>query len=316
MKSLVKNYPLPICGLVLGATSIGNLLKDLGWTVIGNLYGIFGMFIMFFMMLKIIFYFPEVIKELRQPILASVSPTFSMSWMVICTYLIQFLPQKVVLPIWLISVGIHLALMFYFTFHFALRPPYKIQKVFPSWFIMYVGIGVITLTSGKFYLPIGLVMFYVGLVFYLCLLPFVLYRMYKVKDLPESTLPLTTILAAPGSLLLAGYLKAFSNPQFWMVIGLFLLSQVLYMMVLFLVKKHLALPFYTSHSGFTFPLVITATACYRVELFLANTSWQTVIPIIRVLRYMEVIIAALIVIYVYLRYVKDLIEKNFLGQNS
>lgn len=313
MKSLIKNLPLPVCGLILGATSVGNLLKDLGLTVVGNLYGICGMFFMLLVMLKVVFYFPEILQELKQPVIASVSPTFSMSWMIICTYLLPILPYSVVFFLWGISVLIHLSLMVYFTLTFAVSPPQNIQKIFPSWFIMYVGVGVITVTSVKFYLPLGLVMFYLGLILYLFLLPLVLYRMYKVKDLPESALPLTTILAAPGSLLLAGYLKAFSSPVYFLVISLFVLSQVLYGVALTWVKKNLALPFYASYAAFTFPLVITATACYGMEKYLAGNIFQ---PVVRILRYIEVLVAALIVVYVFFRYGKDLIEKNLLRKES
>ncbi len=46
---------------------------------------------------------------------------------------------------------------------------------------------------------------------YLILLPIILYRITKVKEIPEPALPTIVILAAPASLCLAGYMNSFQN---------------------------------------------------------------------------------------------------------
>lgn len=55
----------------------------------------------------------------------------------------------------------------------------------------------------------GKAAFWFGFVTYLILLPIVIYRVLKVKGMPEQTLPTIAIFAAPASLLLAGYMKSF-----------------------------------------------------------------------------------------------------------
>ncbi|MCI1842063.1 MAG: C4-dicarboxylate ABC transporter, partial [Lactococcus lactis] len=36
--SFLKQIPLPICGLILGLISLGNLLYSKGYDILGNLY--------------------------------------------------------------------------------------------------------------------------------------------------------------------------------------------------------------------------------------------------------------------------------------
>ncbi len=58
------------------------------------------------------------------------------------------------------------------------------------------------------------------------------------------TRPLITIVAAPGSLCLTGYLKNFAEPNFYLVVALFALSQVLYFVVLSMLPRLFKLRFY------------------------------------------------------------------------
>lgn len=101
---------------------------------------------------------------------------------------------------------------------------------------------------------LGQVNFWIGLFLYLLLLPFIIHRVFKVKNMPDPTLPLITIIAAPGSLLLTGYLKAFPEPQAWLVVPLLILSQVLYWFIITRIVKLITLPFLPKLRGLHLPL--------------------------------------------------------------
>ncbi|MGX7163495.1 TDT family transporter [Enterococcus massiliensis] len=301
MKKLIRIVPIPMCGLILALVSLGNLLKEAGLVVFGTGLGIIGGILMLLIFGKLIFYPKEIAKELQQPVIASVAPTFTMALMVICTYLTDFpIISQQIRYVWLLLVGLHWGLMFYFTWRFVVSKKFQWENLFPSWFIVYVGIGVISVTAGKFYPIVGQVMFWVGLVLYLALLPFILYRVFIFKKMPQATLPLTTIIAAPGSLCLTGYLKIVTQPSEFLVLSLFFLSQILYFLVLFQGKRLLKIPFFPSYAAFTFPLVISATACFQVQKFLFIHQVDTgFLPILVVI---EMGIAVAIVLYVLARY--------------
>ena len=90
MKNFLKIIPIPICGLILGLASLGNLFKDYHHVALGNLTGGISMILMIFIFVKLFILFEHTKQTLHDPIIASVSPTFTMSLMVICTYFVSY----------------------------------------------------------------------------------------------------------------------------------------------------------------------------------------------------------------------------------
>lgn len=261
MKKFLKTVPIPMCGLILGLASLGNLMKEYNSPIIGNLMGSVAGLLMLLILVKLFFLPHHTIKNLQDPIVASVAPTFTMAMMVLCTFLTAIPALSVIAKgLWLAAVVVQYLLIFYFTYTFVIRPSVRMEHVFPSWFIVYVGIGVIAVTSPSFSIVLGQINFWIALIFYLLILPIILYRVFIHQQMPEATLPLTTIVAAPGSLCLTGYLKAFAEPNMPLVIGLLILSQILYLITLFKVLPLRKINFYPSYAAFTFPLVISAIA--------------------------------------------------------
>ena len=77
--------PIPICGLILGMVSLGNLLYSLGYANWDHLLCTWQS-LNDFSYLKIIFTMKHALSTLDDPIIASVSPTFTMALMVICVF--------------------------------------------------------------------------------------------------------------------------------------------------------------------------------------------------------------------------------------
>lgn len=254
MKNFLKIIPIPICGLILGLASLGNLFKDYHHVALGNLTGGISMILMIFIFVKLFILFEHTKQTLHDPIIASVSPTFTMSLMVICTYFVSYESiAPIVKFIWLCAVIFQVILVFYFNYHHVIKADLSIEAIYPSWFIIYVGFGVITVTAGNFFPLIGKIFFWISLICYAFLLPIIIKRVFFVRNMAHPTRPLITIVAAPGSLCLTGYLKNFAEPNFYLVVALFALSQVLYFVVLSMLPRLFKLRFYPSYAAFTFP---------------------------------------------------------------
>lgn len=305
-KQFLKRVPIPMCGLILGLASLGNLLFSLGYPILSTFYSVLSCGLMGIIVLKIIFTMAHTVKSLDDPIVASVSPTFTMSWMVICVFLNRLFPgAPLVHFIWLIAVLLHFALMIYFVVIHIFPEKIELKHVYPSWFITFVGIGVIPNTSAAFNIELGQIIIWVALFFYLILLPLILKRVFIHKQMKEATLPLITIITAPGSLCLAGYLSVVEDKSKILVILLFILSQTLYILTLYLLLKLLKLPFYPSYAAFTFPLVISATAINQTEQFLSPGH---VLYVFDFFKHLEIIIALCVVSYVFVTYLRYLIK--------
>lgn len=305
MGHIIRKYPLPIAGLILGLAALGNLVQSYG-NIFRNTLGIVAGILLILFILKLTTYPKQVKEDLNNPVIASVFPTFSMAIMLLSTYLKPYL-STFAFGMWLTGLAIHIILILWFSVKFISK--FNIKQVFPSWYIVYVGIVIASVTGNVYgMITIGKIAFWFGLTTYIILLYVVLKRVIKVKELPEPTLPTLAILAAPASLLLAGYMNSFSEKNITLVYILMALSFIFYVVVLFMLPKLLKLKFYPSYSGFTFPLVISGISMKLTNGFLINSNQA--ITSLKYLVHFQVILSVLITLYVLIKYVQFLISNN------
>lgn len=253
----LKKYPLPIAGLILAILALGNLLKPYG-EGLRTVLGLIGGILYLIYLIKLIVFNTKLSEALEHPVVASVFPAFTMATMLVPTYIKPYAPALVPV-IWYIGVIGHVVLYLWFSKNHVLN--FSIKKVFPSWYIVYVGIAVGSVSSPAVeQLKVGQIAFWLAFVSYFAILPFVLYRVWKVGEIPEPAKPTLIVLSAPASLLLAGYLSAFEVKSATMVYLLATLSYLFYFIALYYLPKLMMSKFSPSFSAFTFPLVISAIA--------------------------------------------------------
>ncbi len=265
MLEVVKKVPTPIAGLMLAFAAAGNLMASYGMGI-RNLFGVISFIIFILIVVKNLME-PDSLKgDLENSVVASVIPTFFMGGMILSTYLKPYIGSGAFIG-WIICVVLHLVMILFYTKKFIMD--FKIQKIFPSIFVVYVGIVVGSVTAPAYGMQgLGRILFWLGFVSYLVLLPIAGYRAVKVRGIPEPALPTLVIFAAPASLCLAGYLSSFSEINMKMVVFLMVLSLTMYFTVLALLPKLFRLKFYPSYSAFTFPMVISAIAMKKTSGYL------------------------------------------------
>ena len=306
MTRLVKKAPVPIAGLMLALAATGNLIVNYG-SIYRSIFGIIAAVIFLLLTSKMVTDSQTVMAGLKKnPVIASVIPTYSMTVMILATYIKPYLPS-LAYGVWVAGLLIHGLLIIYFTKNYIFI--FDIKKVFPSYFVVYVGIVVGSVTAPAFNaLGIGQIIFWFGFISYLVLLPIVLYRVFKTKGIPEPAIPTITIFAAPASLCLAGYMSSFAVKNMFLVGFLTGLSLLMTFGVLLYMIKMLRLKFYPSYAAFTFPFVISAIAIKKTNGFLISAGKE--IGLLKRLVLIEELIAVLIVIYVLIRYLNFLfVEK-------
>ena len=187
--------------------SLGIYFYSLGYATIGTIYCVLGSLLMILVILKIIFTMKHALSTLDDPIIASVSPTFTMALMVICVFLDRIFTNAAWINVlWIGAVILHFILMIYFV----------AVHIFPTksnWNI-FIQAGLLRLSALALFLILlnclsmsWEKLFLGSVVLYLLLLPILIKRITKSKEMPESTIPLLTIMTAPGSLCLAGYIS-------------------------------------------------------------------------------------------------------------
>ncbi|MEN6462450.1 MAG: TDT family transporter [Syntrophomonas sp.] len=297
MQQVFRSIPVPMSGLMLALASAGSLFYSYGERY-RLILGVISSIILLALVMKIIFDSQGVREDLKNPAIAGIAASFPMAIVVFSTYL-QPKFSLIAYLIWLAGISIHAIFAIYYTKRVILD--FHIHKIFPSCFVVYVGIAVGSLTAPVFNaLEFGKILFWFAFISYLILLPVISYRVIAVKEIPEPLLPTITIFAAPASLCLAGYLNSFSDKNivlFWLLVSL---SISMLITVLFYMPKMLKSKFYPSYSAFTFPIVVSAIAIKNTNVFL--TQIHIKVPFINYLVHIEELLAIIVLLYVLTRY--------------
>ena len=297
--NLIKNIPIPIAGLILALVSMGNLLNDIH-PYLKYLFGTIGLIFLVLLLLKVILY-PKIIKnDLKNPIILSSSGTFSMSLMVLSTYINSF-SGDLALSIWILGVALHILLIIYFTYHYIIRN-FNINTVYPSWWIVFIGITMGAITAHVHGLDeIGFLFFLFGFLSMLITLPLVIYRYLRYPNEEDSNKPLICIFTAVMSILIVGYTNSVNAVSNEFLILLYAFAFAFFLFASYMVYEYRNLDFYPSFSAFTFPFVITAIASTEVFKIFGSGIFNYIILI-------QTIIAVILVICVVFRYLKYLIS--------
>lgn len=299
MKEMIKRVPIPLCGVMLGTAALGNLLQSYS-EGIRYVCGIIAGILLIFVMLKLILFREAVKEDMKNPIIASVTGTFSMTLMLLSTYVEPFIGWAAY-DIWLLAIVLHIALIVYFTVKFIMK--LRMQKVFASYFIVYVGIAVVAVTAPMYdKTGIGTAAFWFGFVSLIVLFVFVTVRYMKYKEIPDSAKPLICIYAAPMSLCIAGYVQSVTPKSYEMLVTMFAVASILYVFALVKAVGYLKLPFFPSYASFTFPFVISAIASKQTMECLVNMGYS--IPALQYVVLAETMIAVLFVMYTLVRFLQ------------
>ena len=299
---MIEKIPLPICGVILALFSLGNLLNDTH-PLLKAICATVGMIFLILIISKLILY-PEKIKaDFQNPILTSNSGTFSMSLMLLSTYLSPFMPN-IAFGIWILGVALHILLMIYFTSHFIIHN-FNILTVYPSYWIVYVGITMGAITAHAHNLEeIGIIFFIVGFIAMILTMPLIIYRYIKYTDIPNGNKPLICIFTAVLSILIVGYINSFNTISNEFLMVMYIFACILYIFAFVKFIEYRNLEFYPSFAAFSFPFVISGLATKGVISKIGpNIILNNILNI-------ETVIATVIVAYVLMKYIKFLSRKS------
>ena len=295
---MIEKIPIPICGLILAFLSLGNLLNDTH-PLLKVICGIIGIVLLILILSKLVLYPKKIKEDFKNPIIASNSGTFSMSLMILSTYISPFMPS-IAYGIWILGVALHILLIVYFTHHFIIRN-FNISTVYPSYWIVFVGITMGAITAHAHNLDeIGFIFFLVGFIGMIFTFPLVIYRYINYKDIPNANKPLICIFTAILSILIVGYLNSYNDISIEFLMIMYIFACIFYIFALTKLIEYRNLEFYPSFAAFTFPFVISGLATKGVISKIGSSI------ILNSVLSIETVIATAIVLYVLIRYMKFL----------
>ena len=254
MKAFFSKIPLALSSLLLALFSLSNQISQ---------YALFSQGIWCLASIGLVLILgrlwlgkDQTKEDLKNTVIASSFPSFFMALFLFFTRLPISLTGQTAL--WLCLLLVYLAYIIFFSYRF-LRS-FKLEDVYPSWFVVYVGPAISLVTAPStisitFKATIlGLTGLAAGLLFIL-----IFYRLFRIKVSPGLQASLA-VLAAPLALLITAYLKSGQEINSLLLVGLLLSSQVFYFYGLGLFTRLVNKGFVPLFAAFSFPLVNSANA--------------------------------------------------------
>ena len=302
----LKRVPLPLSGVALGFAALGNLIAayNMSFKVICGVLAFIGLILITGKYLSDIEAFTT---DMKNPVIASVSGTYTMALMLLAVYVKPVVPAFAI-ALWYIAIVLHFILIIYFTLNIVLKIkiPDEMMKIAASFFIVYVGIAVASVTAPAFKnMALGQICFWIGFILYIPFFIYVSYRYIKLGNKKIEAKALACIYAAPASLCVAGYIGSFEQKNILFLGGLYIFSLLMYFVGLAVATdlfvsfvKNNDFKFYPSLAGLTFPFVISAIATKQFNTVLTKTDIQMWIrPVLPLIFNIELVIAILGVIF-------------------
>lgn len=304
---LLKQLPTPICGLALGLAALSNLLFTINLTYLPFLLFYISLIIIVIFLQKLLLFPHTVANELKNANTCATFPALPMALLSLLYILHHYLHVIgwFITIMWWLMVLIHFSILLGFIIYHIWLFPSTDSKPNTSWFVAFVGIGVIAETSEGFSTQLGAGVVYLGSIFFIILLLFVLCRK-AWQRYNNQQFPMAVIISAPAALCLNGYLLTRTDYSMLYIGSFFVLSQALFIMSLFFIPRIKTIGFQPAYAALTFPWVTTATSVVSLcQLVNLPPLWNVLLNIVMIT---ELIFATLVVVYVTLTYIKYIIN--------
>lgn len=283
---------------MLDCAALGNLLQSYSEGV-RLVFGVISALLGVLFLAKLVGDFGSVRKDMQNPMLASISGTFSMALLLLAAYA-KPLSEGFGVALWWVGLVLHICLIVWFTVKYVAH--FNLKQVFPSWYIVYVGIAAASVSAPAFGTEaVGAACFWFGLVTFVVLTVAIICRYAKVGEPPVPARPVFCIMTAPASLCVAAYVQSVTPKVLPLLVCLEIVATVLYVVVLTQLPRFLKVTaFAPSYAAYTFPFVISAIALRQTMACVAKLEapapWLAPIVLI------ETIIATALVLYALIRF--------------
>lgn len=303
-KILLYKLPVAVCGLMLGTATLSNFFFTLNFNIGGYLFLLISILLTILFCTKCCIYSNEVLNELSDQNIGATFPTFTMT-IITSVYIMWHqlqLHYLILVVIWWCMVFLQFIMICWFCYYHFWKQKHTKWIPNTSWFVTFVGIGVISETAIDFNRLFGKVVLCIAAVCCIVLLLFILHG--KTWQLYNNTqLPMVIILAAPVALCLNAYLTITTQYNNIIVVVTIILSQCLFILTLYFVPQLKRIGFVPTFSALTFPWVTTAMSLYSVIEYLPS-NFIILMNSFRVVFVIETLIATIAVIYVFVNYAR------------
>ncbi len=261
-----KNLPVGIIGTALGLCTLSNAYNVIGFSGVRFFCMLIGMFVWVQAFRKIVFNFSQVKFEyFENTVTATLYATFAMLTMVLSSFIVAYIPILGKL-LWFLGIIMQSTLIV-MLFGLHIFKKRNLDVILPSWYVTLLGLLVSTAIGTEMgFLTLQKLIVIYGFAMYFSTISFVIYRLVK-KDLPKPARFTKTILLAPISLIIVGYINVYTDKSLILINILAVILLITMIYILTLTKSFLGDGFVPGHAAVTFPHAITIIATLKLSTY-------------------------------------------------
>lgn len=299
---MTSRLPLPVTVLALGWVILGNILTNI-IPVLSDICIVVSIILLIMTVIKIVLNLKEFYRSIKSPAGLSMFSSFSMSLMLIAVWMKGVL-DKANIYIWIVGVVLQTIIMIVFTIKYVLN--FKLKYVFSSWFLVYSGIGIASITCNDFGMIVfGRSVLKFTIIVSAILVPFVLARM-KIKGSTQAARPIFSLIAVPLGIIIPAVVvisEPFSAKTMWIM---YILIQILMLIIVIDMLIRLFHGFYPSWSCYAVAMTFSVYGSKFFNTYLISNRMQNYI--VESLLYFECVLAFLVCAIVLLAYFINTLE--------
>ncbi len=274
MGGIIKDYrnlPVGVIGTGLGLCTLSNGYNSIGFGWVRILCMLIGFIIWIIAFRKITCHFDKVQEEyFGSTVTATLYATFAMLTMVLSSFVVSYMPLfgKIM---WLCGIIIQSALiiMLFWLHIFKKR---DLDVILPSWYVTLLGLLVSTAIGAEMgFTNLQKIIVIYGFIMYFSTIPFVIYRLFK-KVLPTPARYTKTILLAPISLIIVGYINVYETKSQILVTILMIIYAITMIYVLSQTKSFMEGGFTPGYAALTFPHAISIIASLKLSSYYSSIN--------------------------------------------
>ena len=259
----LERIPVPLLPGMVAAATLSNVYDGLGFHLVRHLTMGAGTAVVLAYLCKLLLHPKTCRSEYCTTVPCSLYAGLTMLTMILGGYYHAWFPVfgKTV---WLAGLVVHAVHIVAFTWRNVVASR-VVDTFVPSWFVTYNGIMVSCVVGGAMNEP-GLlrVVTYYGIAAYFLLLVPLILRLKK-HELKPGMLHTQAIFLAPCSLCLVSYLNVAAEPEYALVMLLYLCVIGSLAFVLYMLPRFFSVPFTPAFAGMTFPMAIGIVASLKMS---------------------------------------------------
>ncbi|WP_101772727.1 TDT family transporter [Peptostreptococcus faecalis] len=260
MKDFLSKIPLPITVLALGWVLLSSIFQGV-IPLISDISVIISLILIVLSILKIIFDIKNFYLSIKSSVGLSLFSAFSISLMLISVWMKGVLGQANIY-IWATGVVLHIIIMILFTIRYVIN--FNIKYVFASWFLVYSGLGMASITCKEFGMIVfGGAVFKFTIVVSIILVPFIVVRLFK-RSTTNAARPLFSLISIPIGIILPSYIVVSESIVLDRLWVMFFISQIILLLVIINMLSQMYRGFYPSLSCYA---ASSAATLYAAKFF-------------------------------------------------